>query len=355
MSETRNELLHEIGLKVGSSVPVEATRNALLAGIAGAIGGSSTEIDTRNAILSEILSLVGGTPSADDTRNGLLLKICAQLGATCDPTDDRNKLLQALADAIADFSLIYDFRQTNLSEAELDLISDSIRITTSRVSAVNVLQNDGDYLAFDGENPFSVGEGLFIEDQSTNLIPDTSFPGFVFGCTATALGTVANLPGIEVELDSSSGIHCAASGTLGTVALQAYTLSVRIDPNGNRYFLLSLNANNGTNYASVLFDLQTLSAIDTELDASGGFIDRSLIYKKGETYFLEITGGIDAANYGAAVCLSDSATPSYFFGAPVFTGSGEIFSYSVLQCEESNYSTSPILTSGSPVTRRNNA
>lgn len=198
---------------------------------------------------------------------------------------------------------------------------------------------------------YNRGVGLWSEDEATNLVDNSGTVTLLSGQASHTATTVAGMSGWQFTANTAAGSHSAAYLAVTTVGATNYTLSAIVETT-ERYMSLSLNGNDALNFATAVIDLQTGLKTDEDLGGTSGTVNSAkAVSLGGNLYRLEMNAQIGVS--GAYVlAVSDSGTPVYTAaGIPSFTAASEVFSYAVPQIETTTSYSSPIPTSGSPVTR----
>ena len=208
----------------------------------------------------------------------------------------------------------------------------------------NISTVDGNGVATFATGTTITGGGYLPEPAATNQMSFNDLTtwdigGGAGGCNVTNDGI--NSLGLEqytLDADTTTGQHrIFQSAAAPAVAGSAYIIA----KNGTgRYVILRRGASAIADYA--VFDLQTGTV---EEDAG---IDEALITDVGDGWYKCELNTSDT-NAVVHISLSDTATPGT--GRPSFTGANETILVCHVQYESTIFSTSPIITSGSTVTR----
>lgn len=249
-------------------------------------------------------------------------------------------------------SLLYwDFRNTPDSVASTEINSNVECVTEGSTSVRYIPQTaSGNYLAVPASTPaYNRGAGLWSEDVSTNTINNSLTAISSVNLFSTSSATVAGLSGKAIVADTTNGQHYALHLADGTIAAGTeFAASVRFKYTNNQYAYILVVGNGATNQLAQIIDLTDGSLGDSL--QTNSTLNRAYVTSLGNNeYILTVAGTLstEAVNVVGAGISSGSTIASTVFAG---TDTEEV-SYSCVQLEADGYSSSPIITSGSPVTR----
>jgi hypothetical protein len=200
---------------------------------------------------------------------------------------------------------------------------------------------------------------LLLEPSRTQLLPQSEYANssdWNNGGTTYENNAATSPEGVDnaikVSEDTSTAFHYLGSQKTGVSTAGDYAISGFIKKGSRRYAGLRGVTNGFVNRYFVLVDLNDGSVVDTNTFGSGVTWSHNVTEYANGWYRIEITGGHTSGTIDATFGLSDSDSPSYTGGLPVYNGvSGEhIFCYG-LQIEAGSYVSSYINSYGTSTTR----
>jgi hypothetical protein len=212
---------------------------------------------------------------------------------------------------------------------------------------------------FDHDPVTNESLGLLIEEQRTNLQKYSE--DFSNGIWQKALATVTvnqmiapdgTLTGDKLVEDTTTNIHITNSQPL-TFGASTYTASVYAKQAGRQYVAVQIYVNGTSSRYTVLVDLSDGSFVASNNVGSPTNTSYSIISVGNGWYRISVTATQTSTSLaGIGVGASNSATPSYSSGLPVYTGDGYsgIYIWGA-QLEAGAFPTSYIKTEASQVTR----
>jgi hypothetical protein len=198
---------------------------------------------------------------------------------------------------------------------------------------------------------------LLLEPQRTNIcVFSEDYTNAVwskFGTTVTANNGTSpdgyNSADLVVE-DTSTGVHGIERAT--SPAAGTYTFSAFLKKGTRRYSGVRAVTNGYSNRYFALVDLDTGLVVSTNTVGTGVTWSHTVEAYANGWYRLSITGSHTSGNISLFLALSNSATPTYFGGAPSYTGSNsENALFWGCQIEVGSYASSYLNTLSTSVTR----
>jgi hypothetical protein len=219
---------------------------------------------------------------------------------------------------------------------------------------------------FDYDPTTLAARGLLMEPSASNYIKTSEDIGGVaqWGATNITQGTPlvsspsGTVTGVLLQETAVSGAHCAYQ-TVTVVSGNIYTFSVWVKPYGSRTTAaLRLATSGAAVYYSVAFNLTgngSIGTTDSSTPTTPTNTAQSITYYAATGWYrISITMASTASTALIPyVCVSDSASPTWSSGLPVYTGSTSQGIYAWGAQLEDRATPSSYIPTGSAVITRN--